>query len=79
MILPQGAAVAQAGTSIYPGEGLLHFALLTNLNQPPPCFTGFLPASEVAVAGRHHDHPAAVGHVLQDPEGLPRQCGPRCA
>ena len=45
----------------------------------PPCLTGFLPASEVALAGRHHDHPAAVGHVLQDPEGLPGQRGPRCA
>ena len=46
VILPQGAAVAQAGTSIYPGYGIINFALLTNLNQPPPCFTGFLPASE---------------------------------
>jgi phospholipid/cholesterol/gamma-HCH transport system substrate-binding protein len=40
---PQAAAVAQAGT-IFPGQGLLHFAL--SINQPPPCFTGFLPASQ---------------------------------
>ena len=67
VILPQGAAIAEAGTSIYPGEGLLHFglgpivvgtatSLLTQslvppgfgtaLNSPPPCLTGFLPASE---------------------------------
>jgi phospholipid/cholesterol/gamma-HCH transport system substrate-binding protein len=46
VILPQGASIAQTATSIYPGEGLLHFALGTNLNQPPPCLTGFLPASE---------------------------------
>ena len=43
VMLPQGATVAQAGT-IFEGEGLLHFAL--SINQPPPCFTGFLPASE---------------------------------
>ncbi|HYO01464.1 MAG TPA: MlaD family protein [Mycobacterium sp.] len=43
VILPQGATVAQAGT-IFEGEGLLHFGL--SLGQPPPCLTGFLPASE---------------------------------
>ncbi|MGE5695220.1 MAG: MCE family protein [Candidatus Sericytochromatia bacterium] len=67
VILPQGASIAEAGTSIYPGEGLLHFGLGplvvgiaasaltlqavppgfgTALNSPPPCLTGFLPASE---------------------------------
>src|ERR1700682_2414375 len=44
VILPQGAAIAQTATAIYPGEGLLHFGL--SINQPPPCFTGFLPASQ---------------------------------
>jgi phospholipid/cholesterol/gamma-HCH transport system substrate-binding protein len=43
VILPQGATVAQAGT-IFEGEGLLHFGL--DIGQPPPCLTGFLPASE---------------------------------
>ena len=43
VILPQGATIAQAGT-IFDGEGLLHFGL--SINQPPPCLTGFLPASE---------------------------------
>ncbi|MBI5336498.1 phospholipid/cholesterol/gamma-HCH transport system substrate-binding protein [Mycobacterium sp. BK558] len=43
VILPQGAALAQAGT-IFENEGLLHFGLSINL--PPPCLTGFLPASE---------------------------------
>jgi phospholipid/cholesterol/gamma-HCH transport system substrate-binding protein len=67
VILPQGASIAQTATSIYPGEGLLHFALGpifagigaslllpgiippgagTDLGLPPPCLTGFLPASE---------------------------------
>ncbi len=43
VLWPQGATVGQAGT-IFEGEGLLHFAL--SINQPPPCFTGFLPASQ---------------------------------
>jgi phospholipid/cholesterol/gamma-HCH transport system substrate-binding protein len=43
VIFPQGAAVAQAGV-IFENEGLLHFGL--SINQPPPCLTGFLPASE---------------------------------
>ena len=71
VIFPQGASIAQTATSIYPGQGLLHFALGpiiasigaglaltpiaplaippgagTDLNLPPPCLTGFLPASE---------------------------------
>ena len=41
--MPQGGAVAQAGT-IFDGEGLLHFGL--SINQPPPCLTGFVPASQ---------------------------------
>ncbi|AFM14954.1 virulence factor Mce family protein [Mycolicibacterium chubuense NBB4] len=43
VILPQGAALSQAGT-IFENEGLLHFGL--SINQPPPCLTGFLPASQ---------------------------------
>jgi phospholipid/cholesterol/gamma-HCH transport system substrate-binding protein len=43
VLFPQGAAVAQAGV-IFQDEGLLHFGLSINL--PPPCLTGFLPASE---------------------------------
>jgi phospholipid/cholesterol/gamma-HCH transport system substrate-binding protein len=43
VILPQGASVAQAGV-IFENEGLLHFGLSINL--PPPCLTGFLPASQ---------------------------------
>ncbi len=43
VILPQGAAVAQAGT-LFQDLGQLPLAL--SVNQPPPCLTGFLPASE---------------------------------
>ncbi len=41
---PELSVGLETGT-VFPGHGLLHFALLTNLNQPPPCLTGFLPAS----------------------------------
>jgi phospholipid/cholesterol/gamma-HCH transport system substrate-binding protein len=46
VILPQGASIAQTATAPFEekGEALLHFGL--SLNQPPPCYTGFLPASE---------------------------------
>ena len=35
---------ARVLVSIFEGEGLLHFGL--SINQPPPCLTGFVPASE---------------------------------
>jgi phospholipid/cholesterol/gamma-HCH transport system substrate-binding protein len=43
VILPQGASIAQGGT-LFEGFGQLPLAL--SINQPPPCLTGFLPASE---------------------------------
>ena len=43
VVLPQGAAVAQAGTLF---EDLGQLPLALSINQPPPCLTGFLPASE---------------------------------
>ncbi|WP_082945207.1 MCE family protein [Mycobacterium sp. 852013-50091_SCH5140682] len=43
VVLPQGAAIAQTAT-IFAPEGLLHFGL--GINMPPPCLTGFLPASQ---------------------------------
>jgi phospholipid/cholesterol/gamma-HCH transport system substrate-binding protein len=43
VILPQGAAASQAGT-LFEDVGQLPLAL--SINQPPPCLTGFLPASE---------------------------------
>jgi phospholipid/cholesterol/gamma-HCH transport system substrate-binding protein len=43
VLWPQSATVGQAGT-IFENDGLLHFGL--SINQPPPCLTGFLPASK---------------------------------
>jgi phospholipid/cholesterol/gamma-HCH transport system substrate-binding protein len=45
VFLPQGGAIAQSVTSAFPGQAGLGVGA-TALNQPPPCLTGFLPASE---------------------------------
>ncbi|MGE2813892.1 MCE family protein [Mycobacterium heidelbergense] len=45
VFLPQSAAAAQSVTSEFPGQAALGVGALS-LNQPPPCLTGFLPASE---------------------------------
>jgi phospholipid/cholesterol/gamma-HCH transport system substrate-binding protein len=45
VFLPQSAAIAQTVTSEFPGHASLGLGALA-LNQPPPCLTGFLPASE---------------------------------
>jgi len=44
VLLPQGAAAGQTVASPYPGQASLDLGLA--LNQPPPCLTGFLPASQ---------------------------------
>ena len=76
VILPQGAAVAQAGT-LFEDVGQLPLAL--SINQPPPCLTGLPACVRMALAGRHQHEAAAEGHLLQDPEGLPGQRGSRRA
>jgi phospholipid/cholesterol/gamma-HCH transport system substrate-binding protein len=44
VFVPQEAAIGQAVVAPYPGSGVLDFRLAINL--PPPCLTGFLPASQ---------------------------------
>lgn len=44
VFLPQGAAIAQTVVAPFPGSAALDFRLA--INEPPPCLTGFLPASE---------------------------------
>ncbi len=44
VLLPQAAANAQAVVAPYPGRAALDFDL--TVNQPPPCLTGYLPASQ---------------------------------
>jgi phospholipid/cholesterol/gamma-HCH transport system substrate-binding protein len=44
VFLPQAASITQTVLAPYPGQGAL--ALGLSINQPPPCLTGFIPASE---------------------------------
>ncbi|MGO9928784.1 MAG: MCE family protein [Mycobacterium sp.] len=44
VFLPQGGAVAQAEAAPFTNSAPLDLAL--SINQPPPCLTGFIPASE---------------------------------
>lgn len=44
VLFPQGASIAQAVAAPYKGSAALDFSL--TINQPPPCLTGFLPASQ---------------------------------
>ena len=74
VILPQGATVAQAGT-IFENEGLLHFGL--SINQPPPCLTGFLPASEWRSPADTSMAPLPSGTYCKIPKDV-QQRGPRC-
>jgi phospholipid/cholesterol/gamma-HCH transport system substrate-binding protein len=44
VFLPQGASIAQTVAAPFPHYAALDLAL--SINQPPPCLTGFIPASE---------------------------------
>ncbi|BBZ42663.1 virulence factor Mce family protein [Mycobacterium conspicuum] len=44
VFLPQGASIAQTVSAPFPRQAALDLAL--SINQPPPCLTGFIPASE---------------------------------
>ena len=44
VFLPQAASVAQTVSTPYPGKAALNLGL--SLNIPPPCLTGFLPATQ---------------------------------
>ncbi len=44
VFLPQGASIAQTVSAPFPNQAALDLAL--SINQPPPCLTGFIPASE---------------------------------
>ncbi|MEB3980577.1 MCE family protein [Mycobacterium sp. 663a-19] len=44
VFLPQGASIAQTVAAPFPNQAALDLAL--SINWPPPCLTGFVPASE---------------------------------
>lgn len=66
--LPQGGAVAQTAT-IFAPKGLLHFGL--GINMPPPCLTGFLPASEWRSPADTSTAPLPSGLYCKIPKDAP--------
>ncbi|MGK2854982.1 MAG: MCE family protein [Microbacteriaceae bacterium] len=66
--LPQGGALAQTAT-IFAPEGLLHFAL--GINTPPPCLTGFLPASQWRSPADTKAEPTPSGLYCKIPKDAP--------
>jgi phospholipid/cholesterol/gamma-HCH transport system substrate-binding protein len=68
VVLPQGAAIAQTAT-IFAPEGLLHFGL--GINVPPPCLTGFLPASQWRSPADTKTEPLPSGLYCKIPKDAP--------
>ncbi len=69
VILPQGAAVAQAVTAPFKSAAALNFSL--TINQPPPCLTGFLPASQWRAPADTSPAPLPSGTYCKIPQDAP--------
>jgi phospholipid/cholesterol/gamma-HCH transport system substrate-binding protein len=64
--LPSGASSAQTVVGTYPGEALQDLTLA--INQPPPCLTGFLPASEWRSPADTSSQPVPAGLYCKIPQ-----------
>jgi phospholipid/cholesterol/gamma-HCH transport system substrate-binding protein len=69
VLLPQGAAAGQAVASPFPNRAALDLGLA--LNQPPPCLTGFLPASEWRSPADTSVRPVEDGLYCKIPKDTP--------
>jgi phospholipid/cholesterol/gamma-HCH transport system substrate-binding protein len=69
VLLPQGASIAQAVAAPFNGAAALDFSL--TINQPPPCLTGFLPASEWRSPADTSPAPLASGLYCKIPQDTP--------
>ncbi|GFG74314.1 MCE family protein [Mycobacterium botniense] len=69
VFLPQSAAVSQAATSAYPDHASVDVALA--INQPPPCLTGFLPASQWRSPADTSTAPLPAGTYCKIPQDTP--------
>jgi phospholipid/cholesterol/gamma-HCH transport system substrate-binding protein len=69
VILPQGAAVAQAVAAPFEHAAALNFSL--TINQPPPCMTGFLPATEWRSPADTTTEPLPSGTYCKIPKDTP--------
>ncbi|BBY55683.1 mammalian cell entry protein [Mycolicibacillus koreensis] len=68
---PQEAASAQAVTAPYENEARALLDLGLTINQPPPCMTGFLPASEWRPPADTSSEPAPSGLYCKIPKDTP--------
>ncbi|UMB69374.1 MCE family protein [Mycobacterium paraterrae] len=67
--LPSGASSAQTVVGTFPGEALQDLTLA--INQPPPCLTGFLPASEWRSPADVSSQPVPAGLYCKIPQDTP--------
>ncbi len=70
VFLPQIGAIAQTVTAAFPGEASLGVGAVS-LNQPPPCLTGFLPASEWRAPADTRPAPLPAGTYCKIPQDTP--------
>jgi phospholipid/cholesterol/gamma-HCH transport system substrate-binding protein len=71
VFLPQGAAEGQAVAAPYERDGRLALDLALSINQPPPCLTGFLPASEWRSPADTSPQPLPSGLYCKIPKDAP--------
>jgi phospholipid/cholesterol/gamma-HCH transport system substrate-binding protein len=69
VLLPQGGAIAQAVAAPFKNSAALDFSL--TINQPPPCLTGFLPASEWRSPADTSTAPLTNGLYCKIPKDTP--------
>jgi phospholipid/cholesterol/gamma-HCH transport system substrate-binding protein len=69
VLLPQGGAIAQTVASPFKNAANLDFSL--TINQPPPCLTGFLPASEWRSPADTSTAPLPSGLYCKIPKDTP--------
>jgi phospholipid/cholesterol/gamma-HCH transport system substrate-binding protein len=69
VFLPQGASIAQTSAAPFPHQAALDLAL--SINQPPPCLTGFIPASEWRSPADTSLAPLPVGTYCKIPMDTP--------
>ncbi|WP_343710053.1 MCE family protein [Mycobacterium sp.] len=69
VFLPQAGSIAQAATSAYSDHASVDVAL--GINQPPPCLTGFLPASQWRSPADTSTAPLPGGTYCKIPQDTP--------
>ncbi len=69
VLLPQAPAAGQSVAAPFPNEAKLDLAL--SINQPPPCLTGYLPASQWRAPADTSDKPVENGLYCKIPQEAP--------